>query len=77
MMAGVIFLEENGYEVKVPNKKLYRLALTIVNKKPTPTIHRITRILEKYTEEVNIRPESGYNTIFRRLNSKIKKRKKK
>jgi len=75
MMAGIIFLEENGYKVTVPNKKLYRLALTIVNKKPTPTIHRITRTLKKYTKENDIKQKQGRTMRLLRFVNKIAQRK--
>lgn len=51
VLATVVFLELNYYNVHVPDSKLFNLAMTIVHSKPLITIERIVRTLKKYTRE--------------------------
>ncbi|MFA5384512.1 MAG: type II toxin-antitoxin system death-on-curing family toxin [Eubacteriales bacterium] len=60
MMATIIFLEENGYEVAAPNNKMYRLAMKIVREKPTPTANNIARTLNKYTKPYSYKQKSRF-----------------
>jgi death-on-curing protein len=58
MMATILFLEVNGYEVVAPPKKMYRLAMKVVKEKPS--INSITRTLQKYSKIPEHRPISKY-----------------
>lgn len=62
MMATIIFLEENGYEVTAPNKKMYRLAMKVVVDKPS--VNNIVRTLKKYSKVPERKPKSKYE-IYR------------
>jgi death-on-curing protein len=66
MMAAIIFLEENGYEVLAPPTKMYRLAMKIVREKPT--ISNIAKTLRKYSRVPERKPKS----MFVRYWDKIK-----
>jgi len=60
MMATIIFLEDNGYEVIAPKKKMYRLAMKIVKEKPTPTVNNIARTLKKYSRQRSFKQERKF-----------------
>jgi RNA polymerase-interacting CarD/CdnL/TRCF family regulator len=56
MMAAIVFLEQNGYEVIAPKGKMMRLALKIVLHKPS--INNIARTLQKYSRMTERKPKS-------------------
>lgn len=65
MMATIIFLEGNGYEVTAPNKKMYRLAMKIVVDKPS--INNITRTLKRYIKIPEYRPRSKFEQYIEQI----------
>lgn len=66
MMTTIIFLEDNGYEVIAPKKKMYRLAMKIVKEKPTPTVNNIARTLKKYSKPRSYKQERRFIPAFLR-----------
>lgn len=67
MMAAIIFLGENGYEVVAPQTKMYRLAMKVVREKPT--VSNIAKTLRKYSRV----PEQKPKSMLDRYWDKIKK----
>lgn len=65
MMATIIFLEENGYEVIAPNKKMYRLAMKVVIQKPS--VNNIAKTLEKYSRIPYRKPKSKYELYWDKI----------
>lgn len=65
MMATIIFLEKNGYEVTAPNKKMYRLAMKVVVEKPS--INNIVRTLKKYSRVPERKPVSKYEACWDKI----------
>jgi death-on-curing protein len=58
LMATIVFLEMNGYDVIADPKRLYRLAVTVVISKPP--INQIThKYLRKYTRFIGTRNTSS------------------
>jgi len=66
-MATIVFLEQNGYIVTAPDNKLYRLAMKIVNQKPTPTVNNIAKTLKKYCQLVEYKPRSKYEMYWEKV----------
>ena len=77
LMAMIIFLERNGYEVKPDNDKLYRFVEKIVNEKLS--IQGITKNLNKFAQAIPQRkrilgtPEFIENLRYRFKEGKNKK----
>lgn len=69
MMATIIFLEENGYEVIAPKNKMYRLAMKIVMDKPS--VNNIARTLKKYTRVPERKPKSKLEVYWDKIISLI------
>lgn len=65
MMATIIFLEDNGYEVIAPKNKMYRLAMKIVVEKPS--INNIARTLKKYTRVPVYKPKSKFEMYWDKI----------
>jgi death-on-curing protein len=65
VMATIVFLEQNGYEVHAPKNKMYRLAMTVVVSKPS--LRNIARTLKKYSRVSEKRSESRIKECLRRL----------
>lgn len=63
VMATIIFLQLNGYELRVPERKLIKLALAIVNSNPTLSVTRIRRTLKKYAHRTERRKD--YRKTYR------------
>lgn len=58
MMATIMFLEDNGYVVVAPPKKMYRLAMKVVKDKPS--VNNIARTLKRYTKIPQHKPQSKF-----------------
>lgn len=52
VIATILFLEDNGYELRVPDKKLIKLAVQIATPNSIP-VPRIRKWLAKYTKKVH------------------------
>lgn len=75
MMAGIMFLEENGYEVVAPKNKMYKLAMKIVTEKPT--VNNIAKTLKKYTRATPQKPKSKYRLYLDRVTELLNIKRKK
>lgn len=65
LMATIVFLEMNGYEVIADQKKLYRLAITVVATKP-PIEQIRHRYLRKYTRFIGT--HNTFLSFLRKMN---------
>lgn len=71
LMATIVFLEMNGYDIIANPKKLYRLAVTVVVTKP-PVRQISQKYLRKYTRFVGTRHTSsnvylGFLSLVRKI----------
>lgn len=71
LMATIIFLEENGYEVIAPNKKMYRFAMKVVIDKPS--INNIVRTLRKYSKVPERKPKSKFEMYIDKIIAWVEK----
>lgn len=63
VLATIMFLEINYFEVKVPDSKLFRLAMAIVHSNPTIEVSRIVKTLNKYAKYVYVNTVDRHKLI--------------
>lgn len=70
LLATVMFLEQNGYEVIATNQKMYKLVETVVTQKLE--INSIKKRLKKFTKEVPRQRIPTWKEFFEKILKKIK-----